>query len=99
MAAQISLVHERIVEKQMRPPVSELPLSSPETPGLEELKKLMQRSWSHEPSDRPPFFPGELVVSLAARGGLGLRAGAIPKKRLSAHLQPNRLSLRMPGNN
>nr|XP_023422782.1 receptor-interacting serine/threonine-protein kinase 3 isoform X2 [Cavia porcellus] len=93
VAAQISLVHERIVEKQMRPPVSELPLSSPETPGLEELKKLMQRSWSHEPSDRPPFFPEcQETTEKACLGVLGNMDAAVLEvtKFLSEHRNSNR---------
>ncbi|XP_021099550.1 LOW QUALITY PROTEIN: receptor-interacting serine/threonine-protein kinase 3 [Heterocephalus glaber] len=57
---QTSLIHETVVEKQIRPPLTELPPCRPETPGLEKLEKLIQCCWSHEPNDRPRFFPGEL---------------------------------------
>lgn len=50
-----SLVHGAVFERQNRPPLTELPLSSPETPGLEVLKELMVRCWRSEPKDRPSF--------------------------------------------
>ncbi|XP_052590244.1 receptor-interacting serine/threonine-protein kinase 3 [Peromyscus californicus insignis] len=50
-----SLVHGAVCERQNRPPLSELPPSSPETPGLEVLKELMVRCWRSEPKDRPSF--------------------------------------------
>ncbi|XP_070233520.1 receptor-interacting serine/threonine-protein kinase 3 isoform X2 [Bos mutus] len=52
---QTSLVREAVCERQIRPPLTELPLSGPETPGLEELTDLMQKCWSHEPQKRPSF--------------------------------------------
>ncbi|XP_069342365.1 receptor-interacting serine/threonine-protein kinase 3 [Eulemur rufifrons] len=53
--SQTSLFCEVVCKEQFRPLLAELPASSPETPGLEGLKKLMQRCWSHEPEDRPSF--------------------------------------------
>ncbi|EPY89948.1 adenylate cyclase type 4 isoform 2 [Camelus ferus] len=52
---QTSLVREAVCERQIRPPLTELPQSSPETPGLEGLKDLMQHCWSHTPRNRPSF--------------------------------------------
>ncbi|XP_059746268.1 receptor-interacting serine/threonine-protein kinase 3 isoform X2 [Bos taurus] len=52
---QTSLVREAVCERQIRPPLTELPPSGPETPGLEELTDLMQKCWSHEPQKRPSF--------------------------------------------
>ncbi|XP_012880763.1 PREDICTED: receptor-interacting serine/threonine-protein kinase 3 isoform X1 [Dipodomys ordii] len=51
-----SLICDQVSGRHIRPPLSELPPSSPETRGLEELKELMQRCWSHEPSERPDFL-------------------------------------------
>ncbi|KAL1780541.1 receptor-interacting serine serine/threonine-protein kinase 3 [Sigmodon hispidus] len=51
-----SLVHGAVWERQTRPPLAELPAYSPETPGLEELKKLMMLCWSSEPKERPSFL-------------------------------------------
>uniref|UniRef100_A0A8C0QI24 Receptor-interacting serine/threonine-protein kinase 3 n=1 Tax=Canis lupus familiaris TaxID=9615 RepID=A0A8C0QI24_CANLF len=55
IVAQTSPVREAVCERQIRPPLTKLPLPSPETPGLERLKALMQHCWSHEPKDRPSF--------------------------------------------
>nr|XP_025863412.1 receptor-interacting serine/threonine-protein kinase 3 isoform X1 [Vulpes vulpes] len=55
IVAQTSPVREAVCERQIRPPLTKLPLPSPETPGLERLKTLMQHCWSHEPKDRPSF--------------------------------------------
>ncbi|CAO2590996.1 Receptor-interacting serine/threonine-protein kinase 3 [Lemmus lemmus] len=52
---QTSLVHDAVCERQNRPPLTELPSPSPETPGLEVLKELMMHCWSPEPKDRPTF--------------------------------------------
>lgn len=52
---QTSLVRDAVCERQNRPPLTELPPPSPETPGLEVLKELMMRCWSSEPKDRPTF--------------------------------------------
>ncbi|XP_004010942.2 receptor-interacting serine/threonine-protein kinase 3 isoform X1 [Ovis aries] len=52
---QTLLVREAVCERRIRPPLTELPPSGPETPGLEELADLMQRCWSHEPQKRPSF--------------------------------------------
>ncbi|KAM4853811.1 receptor-interacting serine/threonine-protein kinase 3 [Thomomys bottae] len=51
-----SLVCGQVSERHIRPPLSELPSSSSETPGLEGLKELMQQCWNHEPSERPHFL-------------------------------------------
>uniref|UniRef100_A0A8C8ZMV0 Receptor-interacting serine/threonine-protein kinase 3 n=1 Tax=Prolemur simus TaxID=1328070 RepID=A0A8C8ZMV0_PROSS len=55
VVSQTSLVCEVVYKEQIRPPLAQLPASMPETPGLEGLKELMQRCWSHEPEDRPSF--------------------------------------------
>uniref|UniRef100_A0A8D0WYJ9 Receptor interacting serine/threonine kinase 3 n=1 Tax=Sus scrofa TaxID=9823 RepID=A0A8D0WYJ9_PIG len=55
VATQISLVREAVCERHVRPPLDELPQSGPENPGLEGLKDLMQRCWSHDPRNRPSF--------------------------------------------
>lgn len=52
---QTSLVRDAVCERQIRPPLTELPPPSPETPGLEVLKELLMRCWSSEPKDRPTF--------------------------------------------
>lgn len=52
---KISLVQDVVCEKQIPPPLTEVPLPSPETPGLEGLKELMQHCWSSEPKNRPSF--------------------------------------------
>uniref|UniRef100_A0A671DIZ8 Receptor-interacting serine/threonine-protein kinase 3 n=1 Tax=Rhinolophus ferrumequinum TaxID=59479 RepID=A0A671DIZ8_RHIFE len=52
---QISLMQKAVCERQNRPPLTELPQPSPETPGLEELTQLMQDCCSNEPKDRPSF--------------------------------------------
>ncbi|XP_076983188.1 receptor-interacting serine/threonine-protein kinase 3 isoform X2 [Tamandua tetradactyla] len=44
-----------VCEEQSRPSLRELPQPGPKTPGLEDLKELMQQCWSHKPSDRPSF--------------------------------------------
>lgn len=54
VATQISLVREAVCERHVRPPLDELPQSGPENPGLEGLKDLMQRCWSHDPGIGPP---------------------------------------------
>jgi hypothetical protein len=69
------MVCEAVCERQNRPSLEEVPPSSPETPGLDELKKLMQHCWSHEPQERPSFS-GELAISLAVGVGFSLLAGA-----------------------
>ncbi|XP_047652467.1 receptor-interacting serine/threonine-protein kinase 3 isoform X1 [Phacochoerus africanus] len=55
VVTQISLVREAVCEGHVRPPLDELPQSGPENPGLEGLKDLMQRCWSHDPCNRPSF--------------------------------------------
>ncbi|KAL2790099.1 receptor-interacting serine/threonine-protein kinase 3 [Daubentonia madagascariensis] len=55
VVTQTSLVHEAVCERQIRPPLTKLPPSGPETPNLEGLKELMQHCWSSEPKDRPSF--------------------------------------------
>lgn len=69
-----------VCEKQIRPPLTEVPQPSPETPGLEDLKELMQLCWSPEPKDRPSF-QGKLAISLATRIALGLSAGDLSQGR------------------
>lgn len=58
---QKSVMQEAVCERQFRPPLTQLPQPSPETPGLEGLKGLMQNCWSHEPKNRPSF-QGELAI-------------------------------------
>lgn len=53
--AQKSVMQEAVCERQFRPPLTQLPQPSLETPGLEGLKELMQNCWSHEPKNRPSF--------------------------------------------
>lgn len=50
-----SLIRGAVCNRQRRPPLTELPPNSPETPGLEGLKELMTHCWSSEPKDRPSF--------------------------------------------
>lgn len=52
---QTSLMQKAVGERQNRPPLTELPQPSPETPGLEELMELIQLCWRNEPEDRPSF--------------------------------------------
>ncbi|XP_053510841.1 receptor-interacting serine/threonine-protein kinase 3 isoform X2 [Artibeus jamaicensis] len=52
---QTSLVQTAVYKRKNRPPLTELPQPGPKTPGLEVLMELMQRCWSHEPTDRPSF--------------------------------------------
>lgn len=52
---ETSLVREAVCERQIQPPLKELPQPGPETPGLEGLLELMKRCWSHEPKHRPSF--------------------------------------------
>ncbi|XP_045658606.1 receptor-interacting serine/threonine-protein kinase 3 isoform X1 [Ursus americanus] len=52
---QSSLQQEAGCEGQIRPPLTKLPQPSPETPGLEGLKELMQHCWNQDPRDRPSF--------------------------------------------
>lgn len=58
-----SLIREAVCNRQKRPPLTELPPDGPETPGLEELKKLMMHCWSSEPKDRPSFQDCELKTN------------------------------------
>lgn len=55
IVTQISLMQKAVCERQNRPPLTELPQPSPETPGLEGLTQLMQDCCSNEPKDRPSF--------------------------------------------
>lgn len=61
VVTQISLMQKAVCERQNRPPLTELPQPSPETPGLEGLTQLMQDCCSNEPKDRPSF-QGELAI-------------------------------------
>lgn len=76
-----SLIRETVCDRQSRPPLTELPPGSPETPGLEKLKELMIHCWGSQSENRPSF-QGELAVSLATRVGLGLQQGAPPRKEI-----------------
>lgn len=70
-----SLLQEALCERHNHPPLNEIPASGPETPGLEELKELLQRCWSHEPGERPSF-QGELaIVPALATGEVGSGGG------------------------
>lgn len=80
LVPQTSLVREAVCERQIRPPLTELPPSGPETPGLEELTDLMQKCWNHEPQKRPSF-QGVLAIQLAVEIGLNLSAGAFPPEK------------------
>lgn len=80
VVSQTSLVREAVCERQIRPPLTELPPSGPETPGLEELTDLMQQCWSHEPQKRPSF-QGTLAIQLAVKIGLNLSAEAFPLEK------------------
>lgn len=78
-----SLLQEALCERHNHPPLNEIPASGPETPGLEELKELLQRCWSHEPGERPSF-QGELaIVPALAAGEVGSGGGG---GRNSTHL-------------
>lgn len=55
MVDKTSLIRGAVCNRQRRPPLTELPPDSPETPGLEGLKELMTHCWSSEPTDRPSF--------------------------------------------
>ncbi|XP_031217256.1 receptor-interacting serine/threonine-protein kinase 3 [Mastomys coucha] len=50
-----SLIRGAVCDRQSRPPLTELPPESPETPDLEKLKELMKHCWSSESKDRPSF--------------------------------------------
>ncbi|XP_021059449.1 receptor-interacting serine/threonine-protein kinase 3 [Mus pahari] len=50
-----SLIRETVCDRQSRPPLTELPPDSPETPGLERLKELMMHCWNSESKERPSF--------------------------------------------
>lgn len=80
VVSQTSLVREAVCERQIRPPLTELPPSGPETPGLEELTDLMQQCWSQEPQKRPSF-QGTLAIQLAVKIGLNLPAEAFPLEK------------------
>uniref|UniRef100_A0A8C2VTP3 Receptor-interacting serine/threonine-protein kinase 3 n=1 Tax=Chinchilla lanigera TaxID=34839 RepID=A0A8C2VTP3_CHILA len=92
VVAQVSLVHETVVEKQVRPPLTELPPPSPQTPGLEELKTLMQCSWSHKPSERPLFPECQETTEKVYSGAHGNMDAAISEVTtfLSQHRSRNR---------
>ncbi|XP_050999328.1 receptor-interacting serine/threonine-protein kinase 3 [Acomys russatus] len=55
LEGKTSLVCAAVCERDNRPPLTELPLDSPETPGLEGLKDLMVHCWSSDPKKRPSF--------------------------------------------
>nr|XP_021505985.1 receptor-interacting serine/threonine-protein kinase 3 [Meriones unguiculatus] len=55
MVDNSSLVLGAVCERQNRPPMTELPQDSCETPGLSGLKELMVHCWSSEPKNRPSF--------------------------------------------
>lgn len=50
-----SLIRETVCDRQSRPPLTELPPGSPETPGLEKLKELMIHCWGSQSENRPSF--------------------------------------------
>ncbi|XP_057577064.1 receptor-interacting serine/threonine-protein kinase 3 isoform X1 [Hippopotamus amphibius kiboko] len=101
-----SLVREAVCEKQIRPPLTELPQSGPEIPGLEVLKDLMQHCWSHEPPKRPSFQDcrpkTQEALHLVTKGDVsGKKMNAevsMVKEFLSEHRGSNRLlSVLEPG--
>ncbi|XP_010953124.3 receptor-interacting serine/threonine-protein kinase 3 isoform X1 [Camelus bactrianus] len=102
---QTSLVREAVCERQIRPPLTELPQSSPETPGLEGLKDLMQHCWSHTPRNRPSFQEcrqnTQKALDLVKKGDVSgtkmIAAVSTVKKFLSEHRGSNRLSACKPG--
>lgn len=88
---KISLVQEVVCEKQIRPPLTEVPLPSPETPGLEGLKELMQHCWSSEPKNRPSFQecrPKTDEAFILAQGKMDAAVSKV-KKFLSEHRSNN----------
>ncbi|XP_043326980.1 receptor-interacting serine/threonine-protein kinase 3 isoform X2 [Cervus canadensis] len=95
--SQTSLVQEAVCERQIRPPLTELPPSGPETPGLEELTDLMQQCWSHEPQKRPSFQEcrtnTKKVLDLVNKGDVSGRkmnnAVSMVKEFLSEHRGSN----------
>lgn len=99
---QISLMQKAVCERQNRPPLTELPQPSPETPGLEGLTQLMQDCCSNEPKDRPSFQDCRQYTEKALRlvqntGVTGTEmdvAVSIVKKFLSEH---RRFSVSEPG--
>ncbi|XP_013365849.1 PREDICTED: receptor-interacting serine/threonine-protein kinase 3 isoform X4 [Chinchilla lanigera] len=65
---------------------------SPQTPGLEELKTLMQCSWSHKPSERPLFPECQETTEKVYSGAHGNMDAAISEVTtfLSQHRSRNR---------
>ncbi|KAB0374875.1 hypothetical protein FD755_013367 [Muntiacus reevesi] len=97
IVSQTSLMREAVCERQIRPPLTELPPSGPETPGLEELTDLMQQCWSHEPQKRPSFqecrTTTKKVLDLVNKGDVSGRkmndAVSMVKEFLSEHRGSN----------
>ncbi|XP_053450406.1 receptor-interacting serine/threonine-protein kinase 3 isoform X2 [Nycticebus coucang] len=94
LPSQTALVCVALCEMQHRPSLDELPQSGPETPGLEELKKLMQQCWSNKPEDRPPFEDCQPITDGAFRQLEGKIDAAVTmvRKFLAEHRSSNRLS-------
>lgn len=90
---QTSLMQKAVGERQNRPPLTTLSQPSPETPGLERLKELMQQCWSNEPKDRPTFrkcraYTEEALQLLKSKGVTDSKMDAAVstvKKFLSEH--------------
>ncbi|XP_006932847.3 receptor-interacting serine/threonine-protein kinase 3 isoform X2 [Felis catus] len=100
IVAQKSAVQEAVCERQIRPPLTKLPQPSPETPGLEGLKRLMQHCWSPEPKDRPSFQecrPNTEEALILVNKEMDAAVSMV-KKFLSEHRGSNRmLSAPKPG--
>lgn len=97
-----SAAQQSVREYQARPPLSELPQPSPETPGLEELLELMPRCWAQKPKERLSFQDcrsyTEKALSLLDKAGTEMDAAvSTVKKFLSERRNSNRLSVSEPG--
>lgn len=99
--SQVSLVPGAVCERQIKPPLPELPQPSTETPGMEGLTELMQLCWSQEPKARPSFPECQpetkKALSLAREEAVDAAVSTV-KKYLSEHRSSNRsLSVPKPG--